>query len=216
MLVSDIIDRARLTLADPNKERWPDSLLIQLTSEAYKTIAKHSTLVRKSVDIPVISDSGYFEVPKDFHTALRVVYKDKSLTITTFNNIENLPLLPVEPEYVVFNSLSYTQFKVIPEPKSVVEGYFNYDNSEYIGLYYSAIPETLTNITDKILINDIYINLFIHYILGTALRMDMDAQNRAAGNEELSIFTSGLRGLAIDTSKDFNTSGYYTKYTGGI
>lgn len=86
----------------------------------------------------------------------------------------------------------------------------------YLMIQYSRYPTTITKITDTLEISSLYDKAIQHYVAGRALKDDMDAQNRTAGNEELAMYERELNEAKIDNSYDTTQKPVTTEYRGAF
>lgn len=122
-----------------------------------------------------------------------------------------------EPEIVIFDNLKLGSFRIYPMVEDNVEnnisqnspygilvdinvvsdlykvpGFNNaaFNGLKYLTVFYTGRPRTITidSTDDELDIDYIYDEAIAAYISGEALRLDGDAQNRAFGVEQLSIF----------------------------
>lgn len=92
-------------------------------------------------------------------------------------------------------------------------------SNSLLTIYYLKKPNTITDVTDELEIDDIFDNAIKYYVTGKALRDDMDTQNRIVGNEELNFYTRELQEAITDDFLDFTRNDgkqYYVSYKGGI
>jgi len=95
----------------------------------------------------------------------------------------------------------------------IVEGEIPEGNPDRIGyytLFYSAAPAILSSESDILVLPDLWITAFIHYVTGTALQDDNDASNIQRGDMELAKYARLLGEIFKATAKDFTTN-YKTK-----
>ena len=90
-------------------------------------------------------------------------------------------------------------------------------------VYYLQRPGTLDDYSridtagQELTINEEFDKALKHYVIGMALRDDMDTQNRTIGNEELLFYTRELDVAKADSSTDFmQASQHDLKYNPGI
>lgn len=90
--------------------------------------------------------------------------------------------------------------------------------SGYVKALYIKQPITIIDVTDDLEVSDIFDRAIKYYVVGKALRDDMDTQNRIVGNEELSLYDRELKEAVLDSSMDFtsNRTIFETNYLGGI
>lgn len=75
----------------------------------------------------------------------------------------------------------------------------------FLTVEYVRRPTTVLTVDDDLEIPDAFDTALVRYISGTALRDDIDAQNRAMGNEELILYQNELSDIE-SVSKQSNTS----------
>ena len=81
--VSDILTRARDSLADPKKERWSDDRLLRLLDEAQKDFARQSQLLKGYVTIPVVPYTAVYSLPEDCWRITRAHYAERALQLVS-------------------------------------------------------------------------------------------------------------------------------------
>ena len=113
------------------------------------------------------------------------------------------------------------------EPTGVDADYFSSDFGVLTGIalatpsiivYYNRRPSTVQESPDldvsvSLEIDDLFDKAIKHYVVGSALRDDMDTQNRQVGNEELLLYSNELAEAMRMSAKDFtNADGGYMDY----
>jgi len=218
MLASDIIIRARDTLADPTGDRWSDQRLLRLLDEAQSTICSKSKCLRASVDIVAHSGQSSYTMPLDMSLVTRVKYNDKPLLVTSREYLDfeigsMWTKLVGVPEYAIFDKNDKGTILLAPIPTFTVPQTFDIATANLITVFYIRKPKPIVALTDTLDLDEDYKIMLAKYVSGIALRDDMDAQNRAFGNEELAIFNSWLASVEVDAAKDFTSSvSYSTMY----
>tara|TARA_R110001583_G_scaffold177303_1_gene332335 strand:- start:161 stop:1204 length:1044 start_codon:yes stop_codon:yes gene_type:complete len=86
--VEKILSTARLTLADPRKERWTDETLIAILNEAQIDFCQETRMLHKRVDVPILLDDPYFTLPSDCWLLTRVLYNNCRIPLVTHREIE--------------------------------------------------------------------------------------------------------------------------------
>jgi hypothetical protein len=71
-------------------------------------------------------------------------------------------------------------------------------------LYYVAIPEKLRYMEANLAIPDLWEDLIVRYIVGTALQDDNDANNIQRGDIELQKYQMAINKLRAESAKDFS------------
>ena len=333
--ISDILIRARDTLADPTGQRWSDERLLRLIDEAQKDICRRAKLLRTKQDIGIYNGKATYDLPDDLLLLDRILLKGKVLPLQSHLQLDKksdnweedkgypvlaiydkqsrkkIKLYPIpdnlgadiyifsNPGY--FEDIKYIQdnFGVVTsaelgdslssdygittdvdfidyvfntcdtdcDPYYLLDADMNSDygimtelttelketgehdpdfgivvaieglsqnsdygvltslsqdgitienfNSEYgvttevtetfdsLTVYYLRKPKTIASIDDELDIDDIYDSAIKYYIVGKALRDDMDTQNRTVGNEELKFYDRELAEAIKDDVMDF-------------
>ena len=94
-----------------------------------------------------------------------------------------------------------------------------YINDTWLTVYYLKNPSTITKIEDTLEIDDIFDSAIKYYVVGKALRDDMDTQNRQVGNEELAFYERELNEAIKDDYIDFTRNSnkqYIVSYKNGF
>ena len=221
--VQDILTRVRDTLADPSGSRWSDDRLIRLIDEAQKNICRRAKVLRYSKNIVVNPDQSTYTLPSNNQTLSRVLYNNEPLEVISheqmdFKNGSTWETNTGTPKYAITNKMERGLVKLSPIPDFVENDPFDYAEANILGIYYIKIPDTLDSVDDELEIEELYNTLVKHYVVGYALRDDMDTQNRAFGNEELGLYEAELVQVTKEVAKDFvsNNTVYETSYRGGI
>lgn len=76
----------------------------------------------------------------------------------------------------------------------------------YIKVYYSAVPPIVKGVDDTLVVPDMWISAFIHYVCGMALQDDNDANNIQRGEMEAQKYVRLLSQLFKTSAKDFTTN----------
>ena len=76
----------------------------------------------------------------------------------------------------------------------------------YIIVYYSAVPPLAVDDTVTLLLPDMWISAFIHFVTGMALQDDNDANNIQRGEFELQKYNRMLEAILKTSAKDFTTN----------
>ncbi len=73
-------------------------------------------------------------------------------------------------------------------------------------VYYSAVPSITIDIGASLVVPDIWFSAFLHFVTGTALQDDNDANNIQRGEMELGKYARVLADITKKSSKDFTTN----------
>ena len=215
MLASDVILRARDTLADPSGSRWDDTRLLRLLDEAQKVICLKSRLLRTSVDVIVHDKQSNYNLPSDLSLLTGIRYNDKPLEITTRDKLDyklgyTWSSLTGTPEYAITADTNKGTITLVPTPSFTEPTEFDPLTANLITVFYIRKPSTITTLQDQLELDEDYKAMLVKYICGFSLRDDMDTQNRAFGNEELKLFDNWLKSIEADVAKDFTANISYT------
>ena len=74
--------------------------------------------------------------------------------------------------------------------------------NDNLTVYYTQLPAELATVTDELALSPAFDVALKHFVVGMALRNNLDTQNRAVGQEELAIFNSEINKLTISSSYD--------------
>jgi hypothetical protein len=85
-----------------------------------------------------------------------------------------------------------------PPPMSKPIGYF--------AVYYSAVPPLPSSLNDELVLPDIWLSAFLHYVSGYALQDDNDANNVERGELEIGKYMRLLDKIFKTTAKDSTSS----------
>lgn len=90
--------------------------------------------------------------------------------------------------------------------------------SSELTINYIQKPNKIDNINDELQLDAVFDKAIKYYVTAKAFRDDLDAQNRAIGNEEFSLYERELDLAIQDDTKDFtrNNKQYYTRYYNGF
>ena len=117
--IDSILDRARDTLADPDKTRWSDARLIRLLDEAHKDVCRRAKVLRARTEIPVVVGQAVYTIP-DLLLLDRVLYDGERLDFTNHAYLDTVSYKWEEdegtPEAVVYDKLRRQQLKLYPIP----------------------------------------------------------------------------------------------------
>ena len=88
--VQDIIKGVRITLNDPNAERWSDEDLLYLINEGQEDIAKQAELFKGTFVIPLEKGKDIYALPDDLIKLQRVVYDNYKLEVVSTRFMDDL------------------------------------------------------------------------------------------------------------------------------
>lgn len=88
--VSQIISKARYTLADVEAQRWSNDRLLQLVNEAHEDIAIRTELIKASYNIYLRPGIANYDLPTDVWSIRRVTYNNSPLVLTSYDAIDSV------------------------------------------------------------------------------------------------------------------------------
>lgn len=148
----DIVNEARITLNDVDKQRWADKRLLKLLDDAQQEICREVHLISQTVTINTSSGQAEYKLPRDCIKVLTVRSGGRSVATASMeeldrdnpewedvvsnqythlvvNNLTQLTIRPfplMSPDYVGVN----TQIKVRYSAKPVVLGYVEVEDED--------------------------------------------------------------------------------------
>lgn len=130
--VSDILTRARDSLADPKKERWSDDRLLRLLDEAQKDFARQSQLLKGYTTIPIVPYTATYSLPEDCWRITRAHYAEQVLRLASHASMDAIDLgwyteTGSTVEALVFDLRNDSTIRCYPMPDdSVVEQHYTF------------------------------------------------------------------------------------------
>jgi hypothetical protein len=137
--VEKILSNARLTLADPKKERWDDDTLLAILNEAQVDFCQQTQMLHERIDVPIVIGNPYFTLPDDCWQLTRVLYDDSPLPLVTHHELDNVTFsrrfvdfgLPTagsrwevttgEPQAIIYDRRNMLEGKIYPIPDQPLE-----------------------------------------------------------------------------------------------
>jgi hypothetical protein len=124
--LTDVLARARATLADPNKQRWSDARLLELLDEGQKQMALEASLLHEvaPVSIPVLT--AEFNLPADCYRITRLEVLGRNIPLVSHEEMDALfrttasaqwswaQAVGTTIEKVVYDKTKVKQLKVYP------------------------------------------------------------------------------------------------------
>lgn len=196
--VTDILDNARYTLADTKKQRWTDDRLLSLVNQAQIDIAKRTRFFK--ADFTFSFNGNVVELP----TEIISIYRISTLTGEHIPWKTQDELDRMYPEwrahesddiitYIISDRTLTGQLMVYPKIKV----------NTTINVTATIVPYPV-NLTDSDLQIPIIFDTAIgYYVVGRALRDDMDLQNKQTGNEHFQLYLNEIKTLQADINSDF-------------
>lgn len=217
--LSTILLRVRDTLADPNAQRYPDALLYRLVTEAQQSLSKVLLNVTKVAVVQTVIGQSRYALPEDLLSLIQVSHNFVGETSST--KLEQLSYLDANlqfagdweknigtPSYVVFGDLAGSELIITPVSVKPSE----------LRVTYRALAGEIIDAASSLELSPDFDLAIKFYVTGMALRENIDTENRQAGVEELSFYSTELRTLQARLSKSKVTSAVSldTSYTGAF
>lgn len=266
--IENILTRARLTLADPDKERYSDSRLLSLLSDGLQDINTKAKLLRSRVTLIPTEYKSEYILPEDVWIITRVTSKGNIIPLITYDELDDSDLIYGDWQTkksarllsVIYDRMNQGQIRLYPIPtRTDIENNYNNANnfgvvtsissgtmSSYFGIsmvpqtddtepvydsvfgeiisleeqlpaieiQYFALAPVLSSVTEQLPISYSYDRALKHYVVGHALRDDLDTQSRSLGAEELALYQVEVNLARRNSSINTTRSTREIKYTG--
>jgi hypothetical protein len=143
--VSDILTKARDTLADPSGVRWTDARLLRLLDDGQKQINLTARLLRATVSFQLSPAVAVYDLPTDCYALLRISNKqDKQLPFVSHEEMDRRyghngllasgeawdTATGTDIETIIYNKLIPGTFRVYPIPTGT-ESSFDLENPDH-------------------------------------------------------------------------------------
>lgn len=136
--IERILSNARLTLADPKKERWDDETLLAILNEAQIDFCQQTQMLHGRITVPITLGNPYFKLPDDCWQLTRVLYENSPLHLITHAELDtttlasgvsfNWPTAGTNwetvkgiPKAVVYDRRNLSECKLYPIPDEVLD-----------------------------------------------------------------------------------------------
>ena len=145
--IEKILSNARLTLADPNKERWDDATLVAILDEAQVDFCQQTQMLHERINVPIFANNPYFELPDNCWQLTRVLYENHPIPLVTHqeldsNNAYDWEILKGKPAAIIYDRANMLEGKVYPIPD---DRFRAEQDIGYLGITTSAEGATLLN-----------------------------------------------------------------------
>lgn len=117
--IQTILDNARGSLADPNKERWDDARLLALLSKAQIHFAKESRLFVEKAAITIQLNNAEYQLPADAFLLVRATGPNGRIPLISSYSLDRKDpdwqtKTGTEIEYLVYDIQTPNKFKLYP------------------------------------------------------------------------------------------------------
>lgn len=114
----DILNDARLVLADPNKTRWSDERLLALLNTAQIELATKANLIKRTITLSVLKGQNTYDLPDDIIFLERAYYNGVPLRMADYKQVDNLnrDRVSAVPTHIIFNKHPRNQVVIWPTP----------------------------------------------------------------------------------------------------
>lgn len=137
--VEKILANARLTLADPKKDRWDDTTLIAILNEAQIDFCQQTKMLHARIDVPILIDNPYFSLPDDCWLLTRALYNNAVLPLVTHQELDTTSgshwytdfgvsavgtdweSTKGEPQAIIYDRANMLEGKVYPIPNKPIK-----------------------------------------------------------------------------------------------
>jgi len=161
-----------------------------------------------------------FELDSDYGVvgAITDLSKDVLVRDSTYGFVSDLTDFEFSSDYGVVVSFQDDDIDVENMNSDLGEITDITESDTKLIVYYTKKPSTIKSLDDELEIDSSFDTALKYYIVGKALRDDMDTMNRQVGNEELQFYMRELNEAIKDDMHDFVRAGknYEVKYRGGL
>lgn len=180
------------------------AITIQLNNPDYDLPDDAFLLVRAvgpNGRIPLISSYDLDRRDPDWQTKTGTEIEALVYDLQTPNKFRLYPIITEQPQAAPYDFNSYFGVVVALETLecaalSDVYGVIT-DTDVFIHVQYIKIPPRLAELTDSLIVPSVYDDTLEHFVVGHALRDDLDVQNRSLGAEHMQIYAAGLKTAKI-------------------
>lgn len=122
--IEQIIQRARYTLADPDKNRYSDARLLALLSSAQKDIARHTRILKDTMSIALTIGVADYDMPEDTWLITRAMFNDIRIPMVSHDRLDErnpgwMTDTAAKLEAIVYDRRNMTRIKVYPIPNEL-------------------------------------------------------------------------------------------------
>ena len=238
MIPATIINAVRDRLGDSKQERWSDEALVLYVSMCQLDICMHTHFYRRKEILNLVEGTLIYDLPADFLAVNRLEYLGELFPVESRNTIDKqeamlpcalkdnlqynqLEIVLGETDSTLSAALAST-FGVVSATEGLEDAFGVVSdinataelNTAELTLYYTAVPPVYNtnDLNRPMIVPDIWFSAFLHYVCGSALQDDNDANNIQRGEMELQKYARILGNIMKVSSKDF-TSNMKTKMT---
>lgn len=149
-IVTNIINRARITLADTNATRFTNESLVLLMNEGIETFVELTNTLRQTLYVELEENVSIYDISDYALMIERVEYLGKIIPAKTIEEMDQLSLnwrtdTGEEVLYTVFNKLNKGQIRIYPLLTNGVSDIVS-QNQVYGGLIDVTVSEGLFNL----------------------------------------------------------------------
>lgn len=202
--VEKILSNARLTLADPQQQRWDDPTLIAILNEAIVDFCQQTRMLHDRVDVPIVIGNPYFSLPDDCWQLTRVLYKQSLIPLVSHQELDNLTLSNRQVDFGLTSS--GTDWEATKgEPQAVL-----YDRRNMLEGKIYPIPDTPMDSVDYTLANALSETILGTELFGVTTNYDVCANTDL--NDLLGVVSS-VADVTMPTSlvNDFGVQSAFTE-----
>lgn len=122
--IETIIQRARYTLADPDKARYSDARLLALLSSAQKDIARQTRILKDTMAIALIPGVAVYDMPEDTWLITRATFDSARIPMVSHDRLDSkYPRWQTDTgpkvEALVYDRRNVTKIRVYPIPNEL-------------------------------------------------------------------------------------------------
>ena len=234
--MSDLLTDIRDTLADQNGDRWSDDVLIRLLNRGIEDFLRYTKAYKETIYIEIVENEPTYDLSGRFLDIVRVQYNDEFIPLVSTEDLDNAciswrsdsgqvthaaynigkpAILTLYPIPEVGNSMVITQnspYGIITdltyneETIDIITDLSTYNIGDYFSVLGTIKSRIITSKNDEFPLDETWRSIIDSYVIGKALRADMDAQNRQFGAEELGIYQAKAKEIKKSVAKAYTNN----------
>lgn len=134
--IKSILDKCKITLGDKEGDRYTDSDLLLLLSEAQEDFSKETNILRSNISMLVNKSSPYVKLPDNVFKLTRITYMDKPLPLVSYEELDYMLSKTSDNEYgfcdgwegqkglpkaVVYDKNNLGYVRLYPDPSGLLD-----------------------------------------------------------------------------------------------
>lgn len=158
--IQEILKSVRYSLADPNKERYPDDRLLSAISEGQRDIARQTRLLKAEIDIVLDPVKPIYKLPSDLWLITRASFDNIKIPLLSYDRMDAgnptwYTKFGPQTEALVYDKRNMHEIRVYPRPDcTYVEAEYSFVSDSPL-----IVDETGLTVEQKALISSLIVDL---------------------------------------------------------